>query len=175
MIFINYRKLAQIFVVLSFWSCVAHAESRSLIYKAIVVDEIANNSLQKSYIDTIEIDEKNGHIKYNNGRVLIELVNCGDKNWKCISDGSLEFAIPKNGKVSAKSWSYRNISYSVIQTEGEARTHNTYFILAEPKSSTDRNIPSKIFLYSESKGILGITMLQGQSLIPVTYLREDLK
>lgn len=172
MITIN-RVLFQLLVLFCVCSCAANTD-KAVSYKAIVIDEIAGDSLQKSYIDTIVIDEINGYVKYDSGRVVIELTDCGNENWKCISDGSLEFAIPKNGKVSKINWSYRDINYSVIKIDGNAVTSKSYFILAEQKPSADRKIPSKIFLYSESKGILGITMLQSQSLIPVTYMRDDI-
>jgi hypothetical protein len=170
---INFTKqLGQTVVFLGVCSCAGIPENNTLLYKGVIVDEISRSSLSGAYIDSIEIDENNKRIKYNNGKIIVGLSDCGDSDWYCISDGNLEFAFPIRKGADQNSWEYRQIKYSVMKSDEVAGGNNAYFILAESSTESGKIIAPKIFLYSVGEGILSITKLQGRSLIPTTYVLD---
>jgi hypothetical protein len=178
MIFLIGRVFALSFILMGS-VCVSAYEMKALAFKAIIYDSVANESLENGYVDTIEIDKKNGVIKYDNGRVLVKLLQCGTKDWVCISDGNLEFSIQKKWKVSEKTWSFRNVEYSVISDVSAADLRDRekiYFILAKRKEMPNKKQFSRVFLYSKARGLIGITMfVEGieKNLVPVTYVLQE--
>lgn len=169
--------LAWIVIGLSACANTYRVESPAL-YKAILFNEMLDGSLDVSYVDTMEIDKQKGVIRYDDGRIVIQLSDCGDNTWECISDGNTEFAIRRDWHGVDKSWSYRGIIYSVIQGLQEpsgGREDRAYFILASPEGKPSEVVLPKIYLYSKERGIIGITkLLKGRDgLVPVTYIRVD--
>lgn len=156
-------------------ACSTKQEKKSILYKAIVFDEAADRSLNDGYVDTIEINYDEGVIKYSGGRVMVEFSDCGNDAWICISDGNTEFAIRRDWHERDKSWSYRNMIYSVVQeATPRSRGDETYFILAAPEKNFSEKISPKIYLFSKEKGIIGIIqVLRGHdgALVNTTYIR----
>lgn len=167
--------LACAFISLS--ACVAtHSPEKSIIYKAAVFEEPIDEFVSDGYVDIIEINKDEGVVRYDGDRIVMQLLDCENREWKCISDGNMEFAIRRDWQGKNKSWSYRNITYSVIrelERPSAFREHRTYYILARPDGPLSEKMSPKVYLYSKVEGILGITkILQGRSgVVTATYIR----
>ncbi len=159
--------------------CVSSQGGMSMLFKALVFDEIPDATFTAGYTDTIEIDEADGVVRYSGGRRYTPLLDCGDDAWLCISDGHIEFAVRRDWRGEEDSWVYRDMAYSVLRSSSRREyivDDTSYYILASPQSElAERTLP-KVFLYSTEKGITAITMfLQGYNevLVPTTYVRVD--
>lgn len=173
---LSFKSPCLVIFLFSLMACSSIQEQHSMLFKALIFDKTTDRSIGAAYVGTIEIDYGSDVVKYDGGRVLVELSDCGSDDWDCISDGNIEFAIPNDWRGGNKSWSYRNMDYSVIKELSEpadARKDTTSFILAQPKDAMSGEVSPKIYLYSKERGIIAITTrLQGRGdIVEATYTR----
>lgn len=155
--------------------CSSSPNRSVLMFGATIVEkQELRGSFEGVYTDTIVINEDTRQVKYSD-RITMELEECSDSGWYCISDGNIEFSIPKRLGTDLGAWSRRGIDYSIVGTQAiEGRGINSasvFFVRAVRKG---RTMEEKIYTYSSKKGLIGITVPQrdvSDRMIVVSYIR----
>ena len=149
--------------------CASNPGGEAMRFEAVVFDGISEGFATAAYIDSIDINEENGTVTYSR-QTTTTLVECGDSNWYCLSDGQIEFAVPIPLDESRRAWSYRGINYSVISSESSISGH--VYIVA----TSEAVVFPKVYIFSKSDGLRGIVMVLHASqgaYVPAAYLRID--
>src|SRR5688572_915800 len=116
----NVKKFLLLGAVAALGSCTtAHAQfsKRQVfepqVFEAIVMDGSASMSITSARVSSIVIDHAKNIVVYD-GRTKVELGNCGDTSWYCVSDGYIEFAVRRNWKGESGVWSHAGMKYATL-------------------------------------------------------------
>ena len=132
-----------------------------------------------AYLSTIEIDEREGRIKYDDS-VTFELVACSDSDWYCVSDGSLQFSIPRNLRSNQVSWERGDVQYRILnelRSDGElgsSRDPAREIAVLALKTLNGRQ-DTRVYVYSQKSGLRGFLISHSDGngkLTPVFYWRD---
>ena len=165
------------FISLVLMSCAVTDDQSTRVYQGVILEAGEKATILDPYLQSIKIDRVSGVIHYGRG-VKMQMVKCDNKEWDCISDGNIEFSIPKTWSHQTKSWSYRGIDYSIISGQYSnvlISEPNYYFVMASSRDS-NRAKKNNIFFYSKESGVIGFVIhMAGMNdqVVPVVYVRQN--
>lgn len=147
------------------------------MFRGVTLRSQDDVKIENSYMSSIEVDKEKNKVIYD-GSVSLPYEECGNENWMCFSDGTMELAVPRQHNFSELSWNYRGMKYTVIPSSSDNYKFKAgTFISSEPLSKKRDDMKPSVFYLNRQCHVKAITLwfFEGNEIpIQVTFLNEEL-